>query len=309
MQVASLTGIVLNKLSATVHRSVRFFFYLPSILRRERVNPPFSSPSKTNLYRIYSTTFKYKYRQIHSEQPLSSWNMWSSLLANFKPKSGYHLVLVVVYYLVFTLNVCYSENVTSNAVIPIPNLSKSVNSTNLVLPPLTPTTTTTITTTPTKLVSSTEIPTNPSTIKATTRIAPSILKRLSTIRPNVAPSNSASSSTNGIQTKSSSTTLNTEKVDSRNVRPKPKQTTSQQQQQKQQQSSQYKVLSWPSKPGGTYLIEGDFQYNCHYAFIFLSFTHTFSSPLLLGSLYLDAVVVLAQLTRLFYFCHHHHQVS
>lgn len=198
--------------------------------------------------------------------------MWSNLLANFKPKSGYRLVLVVVYYLVLTLSVCYSENVTSNAVKPIPNVSNTDNSSSttllLLLQP-----TTTIPTPTTTTIFSTEIPTSTTTVKLPAKIASSMLKRLSTIRPNVA-TNSASGSTNGVHSKNISTTLNTEKESSRNTRPKLSKTTSQQQQQpqqqQQQQSSQYKVLSWPSKPGGTYLIEGDFQYYSRYFFIFLS---------------------------------------
>lgn len=217
--------------------------------------------------------------------------MWSNLLANFKPKSGYHLVLVVVYCLVFTLNVCYSQNITSNAVVPIPNVSKLVNSTSTVVPltaaKIASSTITTTIPSPVTLraaratvEASTEIPTSKTTVKSTTKTAPSIVKRLTTIRPNVATNgasgSSSSSSSSGIQSKSSSTTLNTEKVDSRNVRPKQKQTSSSQHQQQQQQSSQYKVLSWPSKPGGTYLIEGDFQYNCHYILIVLSLCHFYS---------------------------------
>lgn len=208
--------------------------------------------------------------------------MWSSLLANFKPKSGYHLVLVVVYYLVFTLSVCYSENVTSNVIIP--SESKSVNSstssgsTLLLLKTI-------------NTINNGEISTSPTTVIPSGKIASSMLKRLTTIRPNVT-TNSASGSTNGLHSKNTSTTSKTEKDSSRNVRPKPKQTTSHQQ---QQQSSQSKVLSWPSKPGGTYLIEGDFQYNSRYIFIvFLLLLFFFSLfPIFLCTCRLHVVVLTA----------------
>lgn len=169
--------------------------------------------------------------------------MWLSFLANYKSKSGNSLVLVVFYCLVFILNVCHSsENVTSNAVIP--NLSKSDNSSSSETQrPLT------------KLIKST---TSPFTIavKETTTIA-SILEKLSPIpikRPNVTINNSNSTSTNGIYLKNASIILNTEKVNiSRTVRPKQKQPTIEQKQQQQL----YKISSWPSKPTGTYLIEGN----------------------------------------------------
>lgn len=278
---------------------------------------------------------KKKYTQFaRSTHKIQVETMWSSLLANFMPKSRYRLVLVVVYYLVFSLSVCYSENVTSNAVEPIPNLSDTMvnngSSTTLLL--LLQPTTTLPTPKITKTTTiSTGIPTSTTTVKSPAKIASSMLKRLSTIRPNVA-TNSASGSTNGVHSKNTSTTLNTEKESSRNVRPKSSKTTSQQQQQ-QQQSSQYKVSSWPSKPGGTYLIEGDFQYNSRYIFIFLSSTFLFTLilfclPLLCLSLslclclccvhllptrttmiryFFPSVVSLWHRWCLFYFCHFHHE--
>lgn len=217
--------------------------------------------------------------------------MWYNLFGNFKPKSGNSLVFVVVYCLViFILNVnlCHSEYVKSNALLPTTTLingtisvksTTNINSIRLPTesaePPI-PTTTRTTTTTIATPITATESVSTAHSIVTTAASVPigfeerptkqsSILNRLSTIR-SIVTTNNVQNSTNAwlnVQRASTSTTLNTEKVDSSNrntvkSRIKQKQTTSLSQQQQQQQQPQYKVSSWPSKTSGTYLTEGDF---------------------------------------------------
>lgn len=193
--------------------------------------------------------------------------MWLNLKTNLKPKSINSLVFVVVYCLIFILpNVCHSDtSFTSN--VPISDTYSPKNKTQLLVsesPPLrTPTAETTATTTieTTTTIQLTAPSARPS--KASTSVAKeaptkqsSIINKLSTIRPNATKNNVKITNGSNGQRTSTSTTLNTEKVDiSRNSKSKPKQ---KQTSSLSQQQPQYKVSSWPSKPSGTYLSEGDF---------------------------------------------------
>lgn len=191
--------------------------------------------------------------------------MWLNLKTNLKPKSINCLVFIVVYCLIFILpNVCHGDtNFTSN--VPISDTYSPKNKTQLLVsksPPLTTTIAAAETTTATNIETKTTIPlTAPS--KASTSVAKeaptkqsSIINKWLTIRPNSTKSNVKITNGSNGQRTSTSTTLNTEKVDiSRNIKSKPKQ---KQTSSLSQQQPQYKVSSWPSKPSGTYLSEGDF---------------------------------------------------
>lgn len=185
--------------------------------------------------------------------------MWLNRKTILKPKSVNSLVFVVIYCLIFILpNVCHGDsNFTSN--VPRSDTNSPKNKTHLLLsksPQLTEITTTAETTVATTIGTTTKIPlTKPSkeapTVakEAPTEQSSSIIKKLPTIRTNATTNNVKIINDSTEQRTSTSTTLNTEKLDiSRISKSKPKQ---KQALSLSQQQPQYKVSSWPSKPSGT----------------------------------------------------------
>lgn len=191
--------------------------------------------------------------------------MWFRFSTNFKPNSVNSLGLIVIYCLVFSLNVCHSENVTMHEILQPNGTSISVNSVNTLRPISKPSSKSLLqqpssATQPTpiqlssyattiKLKSTEKLSVTPSPPPPSSAFAASIINKLTTIRPHVMTSNS-----NGNHSRSSSAFASAaEKV----YVAKAKQKSQMSSQQQQSQHPVNKISQWPSKPTGIQLIEGE----------------------------------------------------
>lgn len=219
------------------------------------------TPTHTHTPCIYTANFR---------------NMWLDLRANFQPKSVNSLVLVVIYCLLFTVNLCHSsENVTAAIV---PNAQRSLVIGNVtqwshseqILTNTSAMVTATTTTAPAAAIlvgDSTLATTTTTTTIAAVPSKSDILKILtSTIRP---PNIKLDTNSTGINAAKSVSGIPSaaDKPNAGGRVPKPKnkqQMNEQKQLQKQQQQqkqSHSKIESWPSKPTGTHKIEGNFEHD------------------------------------------------